>query len=181
MSFDRWPPHFIVSIFLLEKSLGFVFKEILITQTWRKPKKSHKHKQGCGFSHKNNAYLNPDYLKIEFGDRFSWEKWIRRVLKSFHRNFKRFWSLDQGRSYYLKLWQYWTQKILYNFFFCFRTASLGGSELMLLVATSHNVISSDILKITWPNPLFLFSVLILRSIKRINFCHRVKYFNLYLK
>jgi len=42
-------------VFLLEKSLGFVFKDILITQTERKPEKSHKQKQGCVFSHKKNV------------------------------------------------------------------------------------------------------------------------------
>jgi len=30
-----------------------------------------------------------------------------------------------------KLWQYWTKKILKNYFFCFRTASLGGSGLLI--------------------------------------------------
>ena len=33
----------------LKKSLGFVFKEILITHIQRKPKKSHKQKLECAF------------------------------------------------------------------------------------------------------------------------------------
>ena len=36
---------FFLFVFHLEKSLGFVFKKILITQTQRKPTKSHKQKQ----------------------------------------------------------------------------------------------------------------------------------------
>jgi len=31
--------------------------------------------------------------------------------------------------FFFKLWQYWTEKILWNKFFCCRTASLGGSGL----------------------------------------------------
>jgi len=46
---------FYLFVFLLEKSLSFVFKEILITQTQRKPGDSHKLKQECAFSHKNNV------------------------------------------------------------------------------------------------------------------------------
>jgi len=49
-------PHiFFLFVFLLEKSLGFVYYEILILQTQRKPKKSHKHKQECAFPRKNNV------------------------------------------------------------------------------------------------------------------------------
>ena len=46
---------FYLFVFLLEKSLSFVFKEILITQTQRKPKKSHKQKHECAFPHKGNV------------------------------------------------------------------------------------------------------------------------------
>jgi len=49
---------FFLFVFLREKSLSFVFKEILITQTLRKPKKSHKQKQECAFFHKNNVVYN---------------------------------------------------------------------------------------------------------------------------
>jgi len=46
---------FFLFVFLLEKSLGFVYKEILISQTQRKPKKSPKQKQERAFSHKDNV------------------------------------------------------------------------------------------------------------------------------
>jgi len=63
-------------------------------------------KQEWAFSHKNNVYFNRVYFKIEFGDSgFSCKKLMRRVLKSMPQNFKRFWSFDKGRSYYLKEWK----------------------------------------------------------------------------
>jgi len=47
--------HVFLFVFLLKKSLVFVLKEILITQTQHKPKKSRKQKHECAFSHKNNV------------------------------------------------------------------------------------------------------------------------------
>jgi len=81
-------PHilFFLFVFLLEKSLGFGFKEILINQTWGKPKKKNTYKS------KDKRFpirtMYPVYFKIEFGDSgFSCEKWIRRVLKSLPQKF----------------------------------------------------------------------------------------------
>ena len=78
-----------------------------------------------------NALFKPLQPKV-FGVKFRlWE--IASIFSTKIRNFK-LWKMTKLINfrfpegwYFFKSWQYWTEKILSDEFFCFRTASLGGS------------------------------------------------------